>query len=153
VVTERLELRAVRTEDLHVFDSLRSDRRVRLYLGRSVVDGIGPSLVDAPGRFTVERTEDRTVVGVILLDRHENTPATEISCLFLAEYWGRGYATEAMRAAVHHALNSAESVFSITHAANQGSRRMLDKVGMATVETYEERGAPLVRYALARRDQ
>jgi ribosomal-protein-alanine N-acetyltransferase len=59
-------------------------------------------------------------------------PAVEIGWRLAAEHWGRGYATEAARAALAYGferLGLAE-ILSFTTANNARSRRVMEKLGM-----------------------
>jgi RimJ/RimL family protein N-acetyltransferase len=60
--------------------------------------------------------------------------------------WGRGLATEGLRAAIGHAFTVAgvDLVVASTMAVNHPSRRVLEKVGMSHVDTYVgERDDPI----------
>lgn len=61
-------------------------------------------------------------------------------------HWGKGYATEAARAAVAWLLSTHEvdELWASTKPDNVGSRRVLEKLGMTLVETGDE-----VRYSRA----
>jgi len=86
------------------------------------------------------------------------TPANEIGWRFAFEHWGRGYATEAARAALEFAFDELDwpQVVAFTAASNLRSRRVMERLGM----TYESRdefdhpriepGHPLRRHALYR---
>jgi RimJ/RimL family protein N-acetyltransferase len=62
------------------------------------------------------------------------TPAVEVGWRFARSAWGKGFATEAARAAVafgYGRLGLAEIV-SFTTVANQRSRRVMERIGMTT---------------------
>jgi RimJ/RimL family protein N-acetyltransferase len=60
------------------------------------------------------------------------TPCVEIGWRLAAEYWGRGYAAEAARAAVRYAFDELQldEIVSFTVPANVRSRRVMEKLGM-----------------------
>jgi len=59
-------------------------------------------------------------------------PAVEIGWRLLAEHWGRGYATEAARAALAFGFErlGLREIVAFTTVANARSRRVMDKLGM-----------------------
>lgn len=60
----------------------------------------------------------------------------EIGYMFHPDYWGRGYATEALAAFVKvyfEKLPDAESVLAKTDVSNKASQRVLEKVGFIHV--------------------
>jgi RimJ/RimL family protein N-acetyltransferase len=60
------------------------------------------------------------------------TPCVEIGWRLAAEHWGRGYATEAARAAVRYAFDELQldEIVSFTVPQNVASRRVMEKLGM-----------------------
>lgn len=69
-------------------------------------------------------------------------------------YWGRGYATEAVRASIRYGFEAVglESIAAVTRVENLASQRVMQKAGMK----YEGRlvflGFDYVSYAISRRD-
>ena len=59
-------------------------------------------------------------------------PAVEIGWRLAAEHWGRGYATEAARAALRFGFEQAglSEIVSFTVPANVRSRRVMERIGM-----------------------
>jgi RimJ/RimL family protein N-acetyltransferase len=60
------------------------------------------------------------------------TPCVEIGWRLTAEHWGRGYATEAARAAVRYGFDELQldEIVSFTVPQNVASRRVMEKLGM-----------------------
>ena len=60
------------------------------------------------------------------------TPCVEIGWRLAYEHWGRGYATEAARAALHYGFESVglSEIVSFTVPANVRSRSVMERLGM-----------------------
>ena len=58
------------------------------------------------------------------------TPCVEIGWRLAAEYWGRGYATEAALATLDFGLQKRDEIVSFTAVQNRASRRVMEKLGM-----------------------
>lgn len=60
------------------------------------------------------------------------TPAIEIGWRLAFEHWGKGYATEAARAVIHHAFTqlAITELVSLTTKVNNRSIRVMEKIGM-----------------------
>ncbi|MET8336384.1 GNAT family N-acetyltransferase [Streptosporangium canum] len=74
----------------------------------------------------------------------------ELSCAFLPEHWGVGYAREACAAVLAWAFENVpntDRVVAITQAANLPSIRLLESLGMIKADEFVEFGAPQVMYA------
>jgi len=71
-----------------------------------------------------------TVIGGCGFDMREG-PAAEIGYWLGTRYWGKGYATEAVRALIDHAFTNLEhqALQSSVRVTNPGSRRVLEKCG------------------------
>jgi RimJ/RimL family protein N-acetyltransferase len=84
----------------------------------------------------------RKVVGAISLERRGGDRLT-LGYALSPEVWGRGYATEAVRAVVAAAfgLTAAAAIEADVHVENPASRRVLEKAGFARVGR-GMRGAP-----------
>jgi ribosomal-protein-alanine N-acetyltransferase len=143
--TERLLLRPWRDADLAPFAAMSADPAVMEFL----VPLVGPDACEAWaarleahwrehgfGRWVVEIPGKASFAGVVGLawipyDAHF-TPAVEIAWRLTRAYWGRGYATEAARAALDYGfakLGLAEIV-AVTVPANQRSRQVMERLGM-----------------------
>jgi RimJ/RimL family protein N-acetyltransferase len=60
------------------------------------------------------------------------TPCIEVGWRLAREHWGRGYATEAAKAALDFGFNrqGLDEIVSFTVVANAASRRVMEKLGM-----------------------
>ncbi|MER5701429.1 GNAT family N-acetyltransferase [Micromonospora sp. NPDC002296] len=76
-----------------------------------------------------------------------------MSYVFLPEWWGRGYARETCTAAIGLAFDrfpDAARLIAVTQEANTRSVRLLEALGMARVDAFEEFGARQVMHAIDR---
>lgn len=159
--TERLLLRPLRTEDAEEVAALDADPEVMRYVGgpngtvasaAAWITGLG-SGSETTGFWAVEA--DGRFLGWLHLRLGEE-PAyaheLELGFRLRRDAWGRGFATEASAALLHHAwtILAAPSVFAYTDEANASSRRVMEKVGMVHVETFpDDHDVLLVRYRIA----
>jgi RimJ/RimL family protein N-acetyltransferase len=137
--TSRLLLRPWRDEDVAAFAELSADPAVMEYLvplpgwvararAHWEQHGYGQWVVEIPGEASFAG-----VVGLntITYEAHF-TPAVEVAWRFARAYWGRGYATEAARAALDHGFEklALAEIVATTVPANQRSRRVMERLGM-----------------------
>ena len=109
--TVRLNLSGVVEEDFESIRRLRTDAEVRQYLGGPVAEDKISSAFSAMlkseakvFRWAVREKTDGSFLGLVGLGRHHDGVDTEVSYELLPEWWGNGYATEAVRAVIDHAL-------------------------------------------------
>ena len=114
------------------------------------------------GWFIAEVKDRFPFAGIIALRKvpfeAHFTPAYEIGWLFFPQAWGRGYATEAARAALDYAFGTLgwHEVVAITSTLNLRSQRVMQRLGM-THDVREDfdhpklpMGHPLQRHVLYR---
>ncbi|MBU9722747.1 MULTISPECIES: GNAT family N-acetyltransferase [Bacillaceae] len=88
------------------------------------------------GCWFVVRKSDGEVIGDIgFKGKPDKNKVVEVGYGLLEEYWNKGYATEAVGALIHWALNTptVERVKAETLQNNHGSIRVLEKLGMKKV--------------------
>lgn len=91
-----------------------------------------------PGRdFAVELRETGELVGAITINPHEQHKRASLGYWCAVSHWGRGYATEAVRAVIDYGFRdlALNRVHAECHGDNPASRRVLEKAGL----TYEGR--------------
>ena len=144
--TDRLMLREWRDEDLSVFAAMNADPEVMRYMPKLL------SREDSEGRFhrirehferhgfglwAVEVCGAQPFVGFVGLSvpQFETlfTPCVEVGWRLSRDEWGRGYATEAARAAVQFGFDriGLNEIVSYTVPENQRSRRVMERIGMS----------------------
>lgn len=143
--TERLLLRRWRDQDRDPFAALNTHPAVVEFLAgplsRSESDALIERIEQAfdergYGWWAVEVPGEAPFVGFVGLApvafEAGFTPAVEIGWRLDPQWWGRGLATEAARAALAYAFDVVEldEVVSFTAVANIRSRRVMERLGM-----------------------
>ncbi|HXC88619.1 MAG TPA: GNAT family N-acetyltransferase [Stellaceae bacterium] len=143
--TERLLLRPWRDEDVAAFGAMSADPAVMEFLvpfadvAASAVwvarardhwrrHGFGQWVVEIPGEAGFAG-----VVGLAAVAYTAHfTPAVEVAWRLARAGWGRGYATEAARAALDHGFGALglSAIVAVTVPANLRSRRVMERLGM-----------------------
>jgi ribosomal-protein-alanine N-acetyltransferase len=146
ILTERLLLRGWRASDRAPFAEMNADPRVMEHFPATMSRAESDTLVDRIeahfdehgfGLWAVEVPHEADFVGFVGLavPRFEAhfTPAVEVGWRLAPAWWGRGYATEAGRAALRHGFEVAglAEIVSFTSPANAPSRRVMERLGMA----------------------
>jgi RimJ/RimL family protein N-acetyltransferase len=145
LMTERLRLRRWRDSDYEPFAAMNADPMVMEFYPAPLTAAQSDAMVlrieecfDARGfgLWAVEVRATGTFAGYVGLslatfDAHF-TPAVEIGWRLAHDQWGRGYATEAARAATTDgfARASLSEIVSFTSEINLRSRNVMEKLGM-----------------------
>jgi RimJ/RimL family protein N-acetyltransferase len=161
--TERLTLRAPRRGDVKAIVRLVSDRRVAENTARiphpygiDDAESFIAAVNRQVGEATFVVTLDRELIGGCGVESRQG--GAEIGYWIGAPYWGRGYATEAVRAVIDHAFGTLgqDTLQAGARISNPASRRVLEKCGFqwTGVGLYRIRAinssAPLDRFRLDR---
>jgi RimJ/RimL family protein N-acetyltransferase len=146
ITTERLLMRGFQPGDEQPLAAIQADPEVLRYIGdgapltpvaswRSLALHIGHWHLRGYGNWAVVERATGRMIGRAGLWNPEGWPGLEVGWLLARDQWGKGYATEAARAAVHHAFTTlgADHLISIIRPTNAASIRVAEKVG----ETYE----------------
>lgn len=144
--TERLVLRQWREGDLEPFAALNADPEVMRCFPAPLAREESDALVSRSsarieeqgwGLWAVEvvgRTPFAGFVGLAApgFEAHF-TPAVEVGWRLAREQWGKGYATEGARAALAFGFDELglAEIVSFTSVANERSRRVMERLGMA----------------------
>lgn len=145
LATERLRLRAWTEDDLAPFAALNADPRVMAHFPKCLDRAESDAMVarihahlarHGFGWWAVEVPAVARFIGFVGLSvpsfQAPFTPCVEIGWRLAAEHWGRGYATEAARAALAFGFNDVglEEIVSFTAPANLPSRAVMERLGM-----------------------
>jgi ribosomal-protein-alanine N-acetyltransferase len=162
VVSTRLVLRAFRPEDGPAYHRILSTdgvlryfptasppapERVPAIIGRILQHwkehGFGIWAVASPSGDLMGRAGIQTI---------PETGEVEVDYLLGREWWGSGFATEAIRPALRFGLEEKglERIVGIVHPDNLASRRVLEKIGMHLEGEKEYFGMRCLRYAVSR---
>ncbi len=104
------------------------------------------------GHWAVVSRDDGQVVGWNGLEYLPELRETEVAYLLSKRVWGRGYATEAARAAVKYGFEAAalDNIIGLVHPGNLGSIRVLEKCGMLFADRLALWGLEMCRYRIGR---
>jgi RimJ/RimL family protein N-acetyltransferase len=141
VETSRLILAAPSAEDADaIFERYASDPEVTRYLGwprhRSVADTLGFLSFsaaqwgqDGAGPYLIRDRNDGRVLGSTGLALEPRGVAIT-GYVLATDAWGKGYATEALRAVVDVAVSiGVERIYALCHPQHRASSRVLEKCG------------------------
>jgi len=146
ILTKRCILTLLSESDFEELTPLITNETVRRYLGgvRPLESSLNGWLLSIQSLdeyiFAVRLQISSVAVGLVTLAQHHNQEDMEISFMFLPEYWGNGYAREAVGVLLKFSECELQlsRVVSETQAANIRSRSMLEKLGY-TLESEVER--------------
>ncbi|MEU6261630.1 GNAT family N-acetyltransferase [Saccharopolyspora shandongensis] len=152
--TERLVLREFGLDDVDDVFALNSDAEVMRYINggapvtrAETADEVLPSYLGYYERFgglgkwaVVEKATGR-FVGILMLHPAPDGPLddVELGYRFHRSAWGRGYATEGAFALLRKAFTDlgVRRVFAQAMTVNRGSWRVMEKVGLRYVRTFD----------------
>ena len=136
--TKRLVLRAPQLVDAKAIAALANDRRIadntaripHPYRMADAENWIIGSNKEPDTQTYLITLADGPVIGSCAFDTREG-PAPDIGYWLGAKYWGKGYATEAVRALIDHAFTNLDhqALQSNVRVTNPQSRRVLEKCG------------------------
>ena len=156
LATDRLVLRMFDVDDWRALHEYYSDaecmrytfRRVQTEAGtwRAVAGMAGQWLLRGYGPYAVEEKSTRAVLGVVGLWYPLEWPEPEIKWALARRHWGKGYASEAVRAVQRMARESLPdlSLISFIDSRNDASIRLALAVG-ANPEREMEFGGEMFR--------
>jgi RimJ/RimL family protein N-acetyltransferase len=163
LATARLVLRAPRRGDVNAIATLVNDRRIAANTARiphpyAIEDAeqFIAAVNKREGEACFVITLDGAPIGICSVDLREDGP--EIGYWLGVSYWGRGFATEAVRALIDHAFGDLEhdTLISGARVNNPASRRVLEKCGFQWTGVQLSRirainsAAPIDRFRLDR---
>jgi len=149
--TERLTQRVPGREDAQVLRDFYASDRSRFVGGPKTTEGawrqlateIGHWALRGYGRWIAVERETGRAVGLVGLWNPEGWPEPEVAWDLFEGFEGRGYATEAARAARSHAYGPLgwTTAISLVNPANTASARVAERLGASpdgevTHETY-----------------
>ncbi|WP_343695227.1 GNAT family N-acetyltransferase [Flavobacterium sp.] len=166
IETERLLLRELLLSDVEGMFELDSNPNVHIYLGNKPVTTIEESKAQieniqqqykdfGTGRWAVILKETNEFIGwsgikfiTNEINNHQNF--YEIGYRFIEKHWNKGYATEAGKAFINYAFSEmkVDAIYAYADEGNQNSRKILEKLGLQFVNSFEYEGEIEVWYEL-----
>lgn len=148
IITERLLLRRWQPRDYAPFAAMCADPEVMRFIGSGATmtdDQVAADIAtyeaswetNGYGQFAVELNQTGQFIGFAGLGVHTLLPEfvsfTEIGWRFALNIWGNGYATEAAKAVMDFALNTAglHDMVSVCQTDNVASEQIMLKIGMS----------------------
>ena len=164
--TKRLLLREILPTDIDGMHELDSDPEVHSYLGNKpvnnkeevtdIINFIRQQYTDnGIGRWAVILKETNEFVGWSglkfnkdLLNEHQNF--YEIGYRFIQKHWGKGYGTESSKAFIEYGFKEMkiDTIYGYADSGNLSSRKILEKIGLQYVTTFEYEGEEEVWYEI-----
>lgn len=153
--TERFILREILPTDVDKLFELDSDPEVHRYLGNSPVTGkdqiidvinfIRQQYVDnGIGRWAIIDKKTNDFIGwtglkfvTDLTNNHKNY--YDLGYRLIKKYWGQGIATETALASLNYAFDklNANEVYAMADCENDSSNKILNKIGLSFIETFD----------------
>lgn len=156
---ERLLFRAWKPDDLDAFHSICSDPRVMQYVGdghpwsrettrQCIERAIAMSESLGFCRWSLIHADDSRLIGFCGFVESDDGP--EIGWRLAADYWGRGLATEAARTVLKHGFETLgfQRVVAMVQAPNRASIRVVEKLGMEFVRSFQRNGREIVLFGV-----
>jgi RimJ/RimL family protein N-acetyltransferase len=163
--TQRLLLRGFREEDLDAYADMCGNAEVMRYVAagkpltreeswRNMAMIVGHWQLRGYGMWAVEERSSGEMIGRIGCWKPEGWIDFEIGWTIRQAFWGRGFATEAARAAMDYAFEKLERshVISLIRPQNIASIRVAQKLGEKLEGKIELFGSEAVIYGISRKD-
>ncbi|HZV96536.1 MAG TPA: GNAT family N-acetyltransferase [Candidatus Nitrosocosmicus sp.] len=161
--TERLVLRMFGAADFEAYSAMCGDPEVMRFIGdgqplpppmawRSLATVIGHWSLRGYGLWAATERATGALVGRVGFWNPHGWPGFELGWLLARAYWGRGYATEAARAAMSWAFTRREDqqVISLIYPDNAASIRVAARLGERLADRIELMGKPVLLYRITR---
>ena len=166
IETERLLLREFELSDTEGMFELESNPNVHRYVGNKPISHVDESrayiefvqqqyATYGTGRWAVILKETNEFIGwsgikFITTEINNHQDFYEIGYRFIEKHWGKGYATEAGKVFVDYAFNElkADALYAYADAGNENSRKILEKLGLKYINSFEYEGESEVWYEL-----
>ena len=165
IATDRLCLRQFRKEDLEAYARIMGDHEV----GKWFPKGTGYTHEEAKrsldsilehwskhgfGIWAVTDKEKKALIGRCGLNLIIDTSETEVDFVLARDYWGRGYATEAAKAALSYGFGVLKlgRIIALAKPEHTASRRVIEKVGMHYIRNAGYWNITCAYYEIAKTD-
>lgn len=163
--TPRLLLRPFTLDDAEIFLRLGTDPEIIRYTGdpggMKTLEDARATILARPlndyatygyGRLACVLKSSGQVIGFNGLKFLTDLGETDLGYRLVPECWGMGLATEGARAALEHGFNELKlpRILGLADPANLASVRILQKLGMRYVETFEYGGHTAAKYVIDR---
>ena len=158
--TKRLYVRHWLQTDLHNLHRLYSDTAIMEYIRPVLTIEETRQIFNAQidqynvdefhGRYVIIEKASNSFTGIFLLRKPADRIGVEIGYAFRKQDWGKGFATEIVKAAIPYVFTSTDfsSIFAYTDEGNTNSKKVLEKSGFTYLENILEDGKALEVFSL-----
>ena len=162
LVTPRLRLRMLQAEDFEAYAAIHSDLEVTRFTTRSQLTReeawkhmatiVGHWHLRGYGMWGVEEIATKKLIGRVGYHSPEGWPEFELGWTIGRDFWGRGFATEAARAAPDYAFEvmRREHIISLIDPDNVRSIAVAERLGETLEGETEIGGYCLLVYGISR---
>ena len=165
LTTDRLLLRAFKSEDLDPLTDMVSDPRVvqsATYSGQTMTRSqawnwlclmLGHWHLRGFGIWGVEEKETGLLIGRIGLQFLDWFEDVELVWMLAHPAWGKGYGTEGARASLTYGLKTLDlpRITAVIRQENQRSIKLAERLGMTMEKEVEREGIDFYQYAATRK--
>lgn len=166
--TERLIIREIVSTDIDAMFELHSDSEVHRYLGNKTITNqekiteiigfLKQQYIDfGVGRWAMIDKKTNEFIGwtgleFVTKETNNHKNFYDLGYRLLKRFWGQGFATESAFASVDYAFNklNATEIYAMADTQNEGSIKILKKVGLKFIETFDLEGIKHNWYKLER---
>jgi len=162
LVTSRLRLRVLRAEDFEEYAAIHADVEVTRFTTRApltreeawthMATVVGHWHLRGYGMWGVEETATKKLVGRVGYHCPEGWPEYELGWTIAREFWGKGFATEAARAALEYGFDvlRRDHIISLIDPGNGRSIAVAERLGETLEGETEIAGHRLLVYGIRR---
>ena len=166
LTADRFVLRAFREDDVAALAELHADREVVRYLTKNgepepglddaweyMAMHLGHWVFKGYGKWALaDRKTDKLIGRVGFYDAPYDWPGLELGWTVARDLWGKGYASEAARAALRWGFENIDAgeIISAIHPDNARSIRVAERLGEKFVRNGTIRGEPCLIYGISR---
>jgi len=166
--TKRLIIREIVPSDVDAMLELHSDPEVHVYLGNKTItrrakiveamDSLSQQYLDfGVGRWAMVNKKTKKFIGWTGLEfvtkaSNNRTNFYDLGYRLLKRFWGQGYATESAFASIDYGFEKLKvtEIYAMADIDNDSSNKILKKVGLKFIETFDFEGVPHNWYTLER---
>lgn len=168
VETERFFLREILPTDIDGMFELDADPEVHRYLGnkpvtsreqsKEMIDFIRQQYIDnGIGRWAIIDKKTNDFIGWTGLKfitewTNNHKDFYDVGYRLIKRYWGQGIATETAKASLTYAFNTLQTnqVYAMAAVENLGSNKILQKIGLTFIESFDLDGINVNWYKIER---
>ena len=161
LTTSRLVLRPFTSEDVEPLHTILAQKDVLRYfpnpkppsrekVGKVIAGQLRHWAEHAFGWWAVELKGQKGLIGWNGLQYLPETDEIEVAYLLGRRYWGQGLATEGARASLRYGFEQLklESIVAIVHREHIASQRVVEKLGIHSVNEAHYFGMDVYRYVI-----